>query len=124
MKPRTLAQLIAAGRIAVGATLLLAPTVVTRRWVGEREGEHLGTRVMAAGLGGRDIVVGAGVLAALRSGEGARLWLIGSAAADVIDLVSTVRHAGELPASAVAGTVAVAGGAAVAGAWVVAQGEL
>ncbi len=123
MDPRILAQTIAAGRVAVGLTLMAAPTVVTRHWVGESEGERLGARVMGAGLGGRDVVIGAGVLAALRT-NGARSWLVASALADAFDLVATLRARDELPRGAVAGTVLVAGGAAAAGAWLAAQGEL
>ncbi len=123
MKPRTLAQLIAAGRAGIGLTLMAAPAVVTRHWVGEAEGDRLGTRVMAAGLGVRDLVIGAGVLASLGSGNG-RPWLVASAAADLGDLVATLRSRGELPTAAVAGTVLVAGGSALAGAWLAAQDNL
>ncbi len=122
MNPRLLAQLVAGGRVAVGAALFASPTVVTRHWVGETEGSRIGTRVMAMGLGGRDMAIGAGVLAALNAGgDSARPWLIASVAADALDLVGTLRAAGELPTGAVLGTVAVAGGAAAAGAWLLTQ---
>jgi hypothetical protein len=122
MSPRLIAQVIAGGRVVIGAALLAAPTLITRHWVGEDEGERLGTRVMAMGLGGRDLVIGAGVLAALNAGgDTAKPWLLASAGADLFDLIATVRSAGELPSGAVAGTVAVAGGAAATGAWLLTQ---
>jgi hypothetical protein len=122
MNPRLIAQLVAGGRVAIGLGLLAAPTLITRRWVGEAEGDRVGTRVMAAGLGGRDLVIGAGVLAALRAGgDGARPWLAASAVADLCDLGATLRSAGELPRVAAGGTAVVAGGAAAVGAWLLAQ---
>jgi hypothetical protein len=72
------------------------------------------------GLGARDLALGGGTLAAL-SGGGARPWLVASAGADLGDLLATLRHAGDLPASSVASLVAIAGGAAAAGAWLSAQ---
>ncbi|MEA2125999.1 MAG: hypothetical protein QOI80_2781 [Solirubrobacteraceae bacterium] len=122
MSPRTIAQLIAAGRVVIGAALLVSPSLVTRRWIGEAESERPGARVMAMGLGGRDLVVGAGVLAALsQGGDAAKPWLLGSAVADLGDLVGTLRASGELPTAGVAGTALVAGGAAAAGAWLLTQ---
>ena len=123
MKPRTLAQLIAGGRVAMGVTLLASPARVTRAWVGEAEAERPGARVLAAGLGGRDLVIGAGVLASVRSG-GHLPWLVASACSDLFDLVATLRLRAELPRDGVIVTGLVAGGAAAAGAWLVAQGEL
>lgn len=122
MTPRLLAQIVAAGRILTGLLLFFSPTRVTNHWVGATEGGRAGTRVMAMGLGGRDIVVGAGALMALnQGGEAAKPWLLGSAAADAMDLVATLRVSGELPKGAVAGTVLVAGGAAAAGFYVLSQ---
>lgn len=122
MTPRLVAQLIAAGRVLVGLILLVKPTAVTTHWVGEQEGDRTGTRVMAGGLGARDVVIGAGTLAALNAGgDAAKPWLLGSAVADLMDLGSTLRSASELPGAAVAGTVAVAGGAAIAGFYTLTQ---
>jgi hypothetical protein len=122
MNPRTIAQLIAAGRVAIGAGLLAAPPVVTRGWLGSSESERPGARVMAAGLGGRDLALGAGVLAALNQGRGAaKPWLLGSAIADLGDLFATLRSSDELPTSGVVLTGLVAGTAAAAGAWLLTQ---
>ncbi len=122
MSPRLLAQVIAAGRVLTGITLFVSPTRVTKHWVGADEGVRTGTRVLAMGLGGRDIIIGAGALMALKEGgDAAKPWLLGSALADLMDLAGVLRSAGELPSGAVAGTVAVAGGAAAAGLYVLSQ---
>ena len=121
MSPRLLAQIIAAGRVAIGATLFASPSLVARGWVGPLEGDRTGTRTMAMGLGARDMVVGAGVLAALAAGNGsAKPWLVGSVVADAMDLAATLRNADNIPASSVVAVGAVAGGAALAGAYVLA----
>jgi hypothetical protein len=122
MNPRTIAQLIAAGRVVIGAGLVAAPPLVTRGWLGAAESAQPGARVMATGLGGRDVALGLGVLGALRAGGGgAKPWLFGSALADVGDLVATLRSADELPTSGVVLTGLVAGTAAAAGAWLLTQ---
>ena len=122
MNPRLLAQIIAAGRVVVGAVLFISTARVTRPWVGEAEGSRTGTRVMAMGLGARDVVVGAGTLATIGQGGGAaKPWLVGSLAADAMDLAATLRAAGQIPAASVAGVALVAGGAAAAGAYVLSQ---
>jgi hypothetical protein len=122
MNPRTIAQLIAAGRVVLGAGLLASPPLVTRGWLGSSESKKPGARVMAAGLGGRDLALGLGVLAALRGGgAGAKPWLFGSALADLGDLFATLRSKDELPTSGVALTGLVAGTAAAAGGWLLTQ---
>jgi hypothetical protein len=120
MDPRLVAKLIAAGRVVIGAALVAKPEMITKHWVGSAEGGRLGTRTMAAGLGIRDVVIGAGVLSSL-GGDSAKTWLVGSALADSGDLVATLRSRNELPKMAVAGTVAMAGGAAAVGFWLAAQ---
>lgn len=116
MTPRLVAQIIAAGRVLVGLALIVKPAAVTSHWVGEDEGARAGARVLGGGLGARDLIIGAGTLAALNAdADSARPWLLGSVVADLLDLGSTLRSAGDLPGSAVAGTIVVAGGATVAG---------
>ena len=122
MNPRTIAQLMAAGRVVIGAGLLAAPPVVTRGWLGSSESEKPGARVRAAGRGGRDVALGLGVLASLRGrGDGAKPWLVGSAIADLGDLFATLRSSDELPTGGVVLTGLVAGTAAAAGAWLLTQ---
>ncbi len=122
MEPRIIATSIAGGRLAIGLTLMAAPAAVARHWVGP-DGDRVGAKTLASGLGVRDFVLGVGVLSALREGEGVRQWLIASAVADLGDLLFTLRERDGLPGSSVAGTAALAGGSAVAGAWLAAQGD-
>lgn len=123
MQTRIVASTLAAGRLAIGLTLTASPAAVARRWVGPEEGDRPGARTLASGLGVRDAVIGAGTLATLVRGKGARPWLIASAVADLGDLVFIVRERASLPRLSVAGTALVAGGAAGAGAWLVVQGD-
>ena len=121
MRPHLLAQVLAAGRVVVGLTLVAAPSVITRRWVGPEEGGRPGARVMGMGLGARDLVMGAGTLAALRTGEGLTPWLVGGVAADALDLTATLRSAGGLPKAPAAGAAAIAGTAAAVGVYLLRQ---
>ena len=104
---RTIAQALGAGRAALGAALLLAPDLVTSRWVGDT-GEA--SRVLARGLGARDVVIGVGTVA------GGREWVIAGVGADLADLYAS-GSASTIPRGGRLGTVALAGGAALLGAW-------
>jgi hypothetical protein len=121
MEPRTIARVIAVGRIGFGAGFLVAPGAISRRWIG-RDGRRPGSRTLATGLGARDLALGAGVLASLANG-GARPWLIASAAGDLGDLVGTLRSRRDLPAPYVAGVSLLAGSVVAAGAWLSAQDD-
>jgi hypothetical protein len=121
MEPRTIARAIAVGRLGFGAVLVAAPAVIARPWVGA-DGDTPGAQTLAMAVGARDIALGAGVLSALANG-GARPWLVGSAAADLTDLVATLRSARSLPASSVALLVTIAGGSAAVGGWLVTQDD-
>jgi len=115
MDHRTLARIGATGRIAIGAGLLVAPPLVTRSWVGD-DGRTPGGRLLARGLGGRDLVLGLGVLAALDRGDAAaKDWIRASAVADASDAVATLLAFRHLPRWGRFGVLAVAAGAAVAG---------
>jgi hypothetical protein len=121
MSPRTIARLVAAGRLGFGIALVATPGLIAPRWIG-REGDGPGAHTLATGLGARDLVLAAGVLNALERG-GARPWLIGSALADLGDLAATLRARRELPAASVAALIALAGGASLVGAWLAAQDD-
>lgn len=121
MEPRTIARVIAAGRLGFGALLVGAPGVAARSWVGAA-GDTAGAQTVATGLGARDLALAAGVLASLERG-GARPWLIASAFADLGDLAATLRFRRDIPASSVAALIAIAGGAAAVGAWLSAQDD-
>jgi hypothetical protein len=111
---RTIAQVHALGRTAVGAAYVLAPGLAARSWI---RADSAGIRVLAAAFGARDAGIGLGVLRAVREGTGARPWVRAGVLADTVDLVATLRARRELPALAVAGVAVIAAGSIAAGAW-------
>lgn len=116
MDPSLLARLLAGGRVAIGLALFVAPRQAARRWIGD-EVDHAGTRMAMRGLGARDVAIGAGLLAAIEHGRGARHWLEAGAVADLGDAAAVVIARDERPAGIVVATLAVAGGAAALGVW-------
>ena len=66
MSPRTLAGLQAAGRLAIGASLVVAPQLLGGGWVGSAADRRSG-QVLAIGLGARDVALAVGTLQALLS---------------------------------------------------------
>lgn len=81
-----LAQGFAAGRMALGASALIAPTPVSRAF-GLAGGPS--SRVSGRYLGGRDFATGLGMLLAGRHGS-ARGWFEAAALIDFIDAGATV----------------------------------
>jgi hypothetical protein len=94
MNAALIARLVAAGRIGFGVALTVAPRRATAPWLGA-DAAHAGTRVVTRGLGARDVVLGAGALAAAESGL--RPWVAAGVAADTADLVATVTGGDSLP---------------------------
>lgn len=107
-------------RIAYAVGLLAAPGRTARPWLGAAPATP-GGGVAVRGLGGRDLAISAGALAAAASGGQPRWWLAACAASDGVDLAATLAADGEgLPARAKLGTVIAAGAfgaAAAALAW-------
>ena len=116
MEPRGLATVLARGRIAIGAAALAAPGLAGRVMFG-REGSRPGVTALARMLGGRDLVLGLGVVIALDRGAPVRGWLEACAVADTIDLVTCTLAREQIPPATYVNTVALAGGAALAGLW-------
>jgi len=96
MSPRDVARLIAAGRIAIGAGLVLAPRLSTRPWIGEDAGRP-GAKVLARAMGARDLVIGAIALHTLGNAQVAPRWQKAGAAVDAVDLAATLAARRELP---------------------------
>jgi hypothetical protein len=116
VKPRDLLTQLSAGRIVIGSVLLAKPQLVTGAWLGT-DGRRPAVLVLARSFGARDVVLGAGTLAAMRSGGPAlRTWLLGGLAADAVDLAATHLGRHHLPRHAAPLIYALAGGALVAGA--------
>ncbi len=80
-------------RLLVGATFALFPRFALRHWLGEEE-PTADTLVTLRAMGARDVALGAGGIAAARSGSGARPWLLAAAWSEGADAlaVATVRH--------------------------------
>ena len=116
MKPRDAATALARGRIAIGAAALVAPGPGGRVMFG-RDGSGPGMKALVRMLGGRDLVLGLGVVIALDRGAPVRGWLEAGAVADAVDLAACVLARDEMPRSAYLNTLALAGGAALAGLW-------
>jgi hypothetical protein len=116
MTARSLAHLQAAGRLALGGGLALAPGLFAGAWVGgvadKRDGQ-----VLAIGLGARDVAIALGTLRALRRRRGAGTWLRAGVVADAADLVATLRAREYLPPLAVPAVAAIAGGSVLLGAY-------
>jgi hypothetical protein len=94
---RTLAQLVAWGRVGIGVAAVAAPTAMARPWIGvaARETE---SRLLARTMGGRDLALGLGALRALgRSDEEARPWVALGGMADTVDALATVLAFASLP---------------------------
>lgn len=107
---RNLVTGLAVGRIAFGGLLLLKPEEATRGWIGRRAASSGGTQTVTRGFGARDLVLGAGALAALISGKDARPWVLAGAVGDAADFGATAT-ADDIP---LAGRAAVLGMAATA----------
>lgn len=89
------ARAFAVGRMAIGATFALAPGFAGSNWLGVAPTPA--TRVFLRAMGGRDLALGAGTLAAgAASGETGR-WLRAHAAAEATDAIAALLAAGHLP---------------------------
>jgi hypothetical protein len=116
MDARTLARTLAYGRIALGASLVVAPARAARGWVGD-DGARPGARVLAVALGARDVAIGAGTVRAIARGSGEHEWLVGSAFCDAADFVATFSRRDALPKAGALGVSALAGSATLLGLW-------
>jgi hypothetical protein len=94
VEAQLITRVVAAGRVGIGAALLIAPERSTNLWLG-RDSGRVGTQVASRGLGARDVVLGVGALAAEESQL--RNWVVGAMAADATDLVATVTAGPAVP---------------------------
>lgn len=116
MDTRTGITLLSAGRIAVGTGLLGATRRTASGWLGRATTTIPGGRLAVRAVGGRDIGIGAGALAALAadaSDEELTRWLIVATVGDVVDGVATLAS-GRRSTAAMA-SAGLAFGAAIAG---------
>src|SRR3954466_8451846 len=109
---RNLVRGLALGRIVFGAAMLAKPEQAVRGWIGSRPASYGGTQTITQAFGARDLVLGAGALAALMAGKDARDWVVAGGFCDLADFAATAT-AEDIPLS---GRVIVLGmaGAAIA----------
>ncbi len=115
---RQAATAVAAARIGLGVAALARPSVPARPWVGS-SADELGAQVFGRALGGRDLALGLGALAAARQSpsapRAAAAWYAAGALSDALDTAVTVAAWGRLPRVTRWLVAASAGGAAVVG---------
>lgn len=70
------------GRALTGVVFLAAPGRAADSWVGSSSTE---SRYLVRAVGGRDLVIGAGVLRGLASGRSSPAWLAASIGSDLVD---------------------------------------
>jgi hypothetical protein len=81
---------LAAGRIAFGLSMFLAPTRSTQLWLGE-DAERPGTVMVIRGLGAREVALGVGLLTALRREDAdPGRWLEAAIVGDVADATASL----------------------------------
>ncbi len=122
MGARDLARVFAAGRIAIGAGLLLAPRLTLGMWIG-RPAADGATAPVARALGVREVVLGAMALHTLDRPQVAARWLRALAACDAVDLAATVAARRSLPLPGRVLVTALASTGAAGQLWVAAQLE-
>lgn len=93
---REYARWVAGGRVAIGATAILAPRLVTRPWLGRDVGRPT-DKLLARSLGSRDIALGLGAILAMDRGAPSRGWLEAGGLADAGDLLATLIAFRSLP---------------------------
>src|SRR3954471_5125458 len=116
MEPRDVARVYGAGRVAVGAALLLAPRRLGRVWLGRRPDTPAGAVAMRA-LGLRDAVLGAMALHTLDHPEVAPRWQRTCAAVYAVDLAATAAARSALPPVGSALVMGMAATGAAVGGW-------
>ncbi len=115
MSPRRAAWLLAAGRTALGVTVLAAPEQVISHWLGKDNARHGAVKDLGRGLAARDIALGLAVIHTLDDPVVGPRVQVAAAFADGVDAVATLLERDSLPPVGVVGTVAIAGGSAVLG---------
>ena len=120
MPPRELARVLAAGRVAIGAGLLVAPRLSLGMWIG-RDAAAGGVAAAARALGIREVVLGSLALHLADSAPAGPRLLRALAVCDGVDALATLAARSTLPAPSRALILAMAGGAAAGQLWAAAQ---
>lgn len=112
MDNEELARLLGVTRLAIGAATVVAPSFVSKVWLG-KGAEDSAARVGMRGLGGREAAIGLGTLLALENKRPVRGWIEAGALADAADAFAVISQRKSLPAA----RVVLAAGIAAASAW-------
>jgi hypothetical protein len=110
---RQIVRMLAAGRVAIGASLVVLPGFAGGFWIGAAAKDPR-TKVMIRAMGIRDLALGAGLLRALDRGEPAKGWAMLGAASDAVDVAATAAGARSIGLLKAIPTIAVAATSAVA----------
>ena len=108
---RALAKLVARGRVGIGVTAMVMPSIMTRPWIGDAADTNP-ARLLARAMAGRDL--GIGTLRSLAvSDQEARPWVALGGMADAVDALVTAVAFTSLPRRSRWGILAVTVGAAM-----------
>jgi hypothetical protein len=115
---RKAATMIAAARLVAGAIAVARPGMAARVWVGRTSELDPGASVLGRALGGRDLALAAGALAAARSPDPSQLrrWTGAGTLADATDTAATLLAWSHLPRGYRIAVLGASCGAALAGA--------
>jgi hypothetical protein len=116
LPPRDAARVYGAGRVAIGAALVVAPSLLGRIWLGAPAATPAGAVALRA-LGVRDVVLGGIAVHTLDHPDVAPRWQRTCAAVDAFDLVATVAARRSLPPVGSALVIGIAAAGAATGAW-------
>jgi hypothetical protein len=116
MQPRDAARAYGAGRVALGAAMLLAPRVFGRLWLGRPADTPSGAVALRA-LAAREVILGGIALHTVDHPEVGPRWQRTCAAVDAVDLAATAAARRSLPPVGSALVMAMAAGGAATGAW-------
>jgi hypothetical protein len=120
VNPRQGARALAAGRVALGAGLLLAPGPVARGWLGELA-DRPAVQSVLRGFGVRDMVIGMIAMHTLENPQVGPRWQRTCAACDAVDALAALAAARDLPRRGTLAVAVLGGGAAAAGLWLAGQ---
>src|SRR5690242_12166147 len=116
MQPRDAARAYAAGRVALGGAMLVAPRLLGRVWLGDPAGTPAGAVVVRA-LGAREVVLGGMALHTADHPEVAPRWQRTCAAMDAVDLAATAAARRSLPRVGSLLVMGMAAAGAATGGW-------
>ena len=120
MLARDVARVLAAGRIAIGGGLLVAPRLSLGMWIGRPAADGAAAPVARA-LGAREVLLGAMALHTLERPQVAVRWLRSLAACDAVDLAATLAAGRSLPLHGRVLIVGMASAGATGQLWAAAQ---